>query len=297
MKPQQTRGLWAEAVLFARAQAAGEAEHVAAAEAAPTDGRRRLGLGAGAIWGGALVLAALVFAVAVAVADPLNGEPGVPAANAGDSPAAAMSGASLGADAEPSEDGDADGEVPADEPSADEPSTAKPYSELTPVDDPDNTVNTHQLPDSSFLYDTSLDDLAGADSYYEDQTVQIVGEVIGDLIKEGFDDSHVWVTLASTSGSGKTVMVYMTTGQASIIDTLGGYGRKGTILQVRGKFHLACGEHQGLSDIHVDNVNVVESGSRTPDVFDWHDFIPGIIGLVLAGALILVFHMLRQRLR
>ena len=35
----------------------------------------------------------------------------------------------------------------------------------------ENLINIQQLPDSSFIYDTSLEDLAGADSYYDGQTV------------------------------------------------------------------------------------------------------------------------------
>ena len=46
----------------------------------------------------------------------------------------------------------------------------------------DNAVNTQQLPDSSFIYDTSIVDLSGAGAYYDNQTVQVTGEVIGDSI-------------------------------------------------------------------------------------------------------------------
>lgn len=36
----------------------------------------------------------------------------------------------------------------------------------------DNAVNVTQLPDSSFIYDTSITDLITADTYYDKQTVQ-----------------------------------------------------------------------------------------------------------------------------
>lgn len=174
----------------------------------------------------------------------------------------------------------------------------KPYSTLTPLDDAGNTVNTHQLPDSSFLYDTSLTDLAEANSYYDGQTVQITGEVIGDILKAGSEGTHVWVTLASTSEtSDATVVIYLPVSSVQIIDTLGAYGKTGTILQVRGTFHLACKDHEGISDIHVTNANVVSPGTTTPDVFHLKDFMFGLVGLLIAGAMALVFHMLRQRLR
>mgnify|MGYP007069939038 CR=1 FL=1 len=179
--------------------------------------------------------------------------------------------------------------------------STRAYSTPTPVggeDNSDNTVNTHQLPDSSFLYDTSLTELASATSYYDGQTVQITGEAIGDIIREGTDGTHVWVTLASTSPtSDATIVVYLSTSDASIIDTLGAYGKTGTILQVRGTFHLVCPDHEGTSDIHVENVNVVSPGSTSPDTFSWANFKSGILLVVFAGALLLAFHLIRQRLR
>lgn len=310
MKTCQAWGLWAESLLRQTVLAAGECVLEGAAGTAGNGAREHGGArrhpGAGAVWSGALVLVALVLAAAVAFADPLNEDPAQLAVRVGGSSTLAADDLSAGTDAsgagaeapEAEVTAGEDAEAEAGELSDPSSVTEKPYSTPTPVDSPDNTVNTHQLPDSSFLYDTSLVDLAGADDYYDGQTVQIVGEVIGDIIKEGFDDGHVWVTLTSTSPEhDETVTVFMTASQAAIIDTLGGYGRTGTILQVRGVYHLACSDHQGLSDIHVENVNVVEPGSRDPDVFAWRDFMPGVAGLLFAGALLLVFHLLRQRLR
>ena len=54
----------------------------------------------------------------------------------------------------------------------------------------DNAVNQTQVPDSSFLYDTSIDELAEADSYFDGQTVQVVGEVVGDRITGDAADDY-----------------------------------------------------------------------------------------------------------
>ena len=51
-----------------------------------------------------------------------------------------------------------------------------------PVDNPDNSIDDGQTSDNSFLYDASIADLAGADSYYDKQTVQVTGEVVGEAI-------------------------------------------------------------------------------------------------------------------
>ena len=111
----------------------------------------------------------------------------------------------------------------------------------------DNAVNTQQLPDSSFIYDTSIVDLSGADAYYDNQTVQVTGEVIGDSIRAGVSGRHRWITLSS-QGDSATISVYMSNESASKIDTFGEYGTTGTILQVRGTFHLVCADHEGQSD-------------------------------------------------
>lgn len=114
-----------------------------------------------------------------------------------------------------------------------------------------NLINPQQRPDSSFIYDSSIIDLSNADSYYDKQTVQITGEAVGDIIDAR--DGMVWVTLAEASNSNNaSVSVLMTRESASHIDTLGRYGTTGTMLQVRGVFHLACPEDQGLSDVHGD---------------------------------------------
>lgn len=160
----------------------------------------------------------------------------------------------------------------------------------------DNAVNVQQLPDSSFIYDTSISDLASADSYFDNQTVQVTGEVVGDRITGDADGDHCWVVLAAPDGM-STVSVYLSNSAADKIDTYGGYGKTGTTLQVKGTFHLTCDEHQGVSDMHATAVSVVKPGKVSPDEFDLGSFAPGLalvaVGLVLVGA----FYWLRERQR
>lgn len=161
--------------------------------------------------------------------------------------------------------------------------------------DGDNAVNPQQLPDSSFIYDTSIDDLASADAYYDNQTVQVAGEVIGDSIREGLEGRHRWITLASESGS--TVSIWMPAESAAKIDTFGSYAAKGTTLQVRGTFHLVCREHAGESDLHAEVVNVVKPGYETPDELDLAAFAPGALLIAVGLALTGVYYWLRERQR
>ncbi len=188
----------------------------------------------------------------------------------------------------------------------------------------ENEVDVSQLPDSSFIYDTSIIDLSTADSYYDKQTVQVTGEVIGDKILVDADDEHCWITLsasgsttmttllssaASTASTAQTTAqlskassiatttVYMTKTAAEKIDLYGKYGQKGTTLQVRGTFHLACAEHSGVSDIHAQVITVTQKGKVTPDVFDPVKFVPGISAIAIGLGLMVLFRWLQERQR
>lgn len=162
----------------------------------------------------------------------------------------------------------------------------------------ENLVNPQQRPDSSFIYDTAISALSSADTYYDNQTVQVVGEATGDVIDAAIDGSYKWVNLSSEEqGVTSSVAVYMRDSSAARIDTLGGYGKTGTTLQVRGTFHLVCPDHDGVTDIHADVVSVVDSGAQHPDEFAPQAFIPGAVAVVVGFALMVVFYRLRERQR
>lgn len=159
----------------------------------------------------------------------------------------------------------------------------------------DNLVNPQQRPDSSFIYESSISNLANADSYYDKQTVQVTGEAVGDKINA--DGGMAWITLADQSDPNSSVAVLMTADAASNIDTFGRYGSTGSILQVRGQFNLTCSEHEGASDLHAQSVVVVKKGSSHPDALSIESFGPGVLLVVVGLALMVVFRQLRERLR
>lgn len=165
-------------------------------------------------------------------------------------------------------------------------------------DDPTNRVDPTQRSDSSFIYDTNIASLAKTAALYNDQTVQVIGEAIGDIIADETDANLVWVSLTSVDGNeSASISVLMTKAQSQRIDALGRYGVRGTILQVRGIYHQACSEHEGLSDVHADHVAVVEKGVVSPDVFDVRDFVPGILLVVVGLGLLVAFHVVTERQR
>lgn len=158
----------------------------------------------------------------------------------------------------------------------------------------DNLVNPQQKPDSSFIYDTSISALQEADAYLNDQTVQVTGEVVGDRLKAEFDPGYCWIVLQANEENYAEIPVFITEELTELIDMYGSYGRKGTTLQIRGIFHLACPEHEGLTDLHADTVSVVEKGSVTEQVLDPRAFAPGGALVLLGAIMAFVFHRMRE---
>lgn len=160
---------------------------------------------------------------------------------------------------------------------------------------PNNHVYVNQLSDSSFLYQTTIADLAQADSYYEGQTVFVQGEVVGDRINDEMQPDNCWVTLQDDDPANPSVVsVFMTMEQAKNIDTYGSYGVTGTMLQVRGTFHLDCREHQGMSDIHVEEVSALAAGSESKPGMDPKLFGLGIVSVLAGLALLALYQSKRE---
>ena len=159
-----------------------------------------------------------------------------------------------------------------------------------------NKVYVNQLSDSSFLYETSIADLAEADSYYEGQTVLVKGEVVGDRVNDEFRRDNCWITLQDSETSPSVISVFMTKDQSSIIDTYGQYGTVGTQLQVRGTFHLECAEHQGLSDIHAEEVSAIQKGYESTSAPNMRILSIAVVTCVLGAILMIAYHIKRERM-
>ena len=138
-----------------------------------------------------------------------------------------------------------------------------------------NLVDPTQRADNSFIYDTTIESLFEQASLYDERTVQVIGEVIGDRIDSLDAGGGCWITLTVIDAEDKsTISVLMSDEQASQIDRYGKYGVTGTTLQVRGTYHQTCAEHDGLPDIHATNSSVISKGIDHPDEFKIHDFLP-----------------------
>lgn len=161
-----------------------------------------------------------------------------------------------------------------------------------------NLVDPTQRADNSFIYDTTIESLFEQSSLYENRTVQVVGEVIGDRIVASGEPGYYWITVTVTDSEDKTsISVLMSEEQANQIDRYGRYGVTGTILQVRGTYHQGCNEHDGLPDIHATNSSVMSRGIDHPDAFVPSEFVPGFVAVFLGIVLMGIFYFARERTR
>lgn len=165
-------------------------------------------------------------------------------------------------------------------------------------EDDKNTIDTSLLPDSSFIYETSIYALQTSDTYYEGQTIQITGEVVGDIINVGDDGGHVWITVNALPGEqAASVQVFISAEQAVNIDTLGGFERTGTIVSIIGKYHLTCNQHEGLSDVHATSLDVLQPGSSHHTSFSFGYFVAPLALIIAGVALLALYRRKREELR
>lgn len=83
--------------------------------------------------------------------------------------------------------------------------------------------------------------------------------------------------------------------QASLIDHYGNYHTEGTELQVRGIFYLSCPEHQGLSDIHAQEVTVVSNATERDHEGHPGVLWAGVLSIFLGLLFLFVYRYLRER--
>jgi hypothetical protein len=138
----------------------------------------------------------------------------------------------------------------------------------------------------------SVTDLARNGSDYDNQIVELTGEVVGDTIREGQDQG--WLTLTDGESS---ISLLVSSDDATKIENHGRYKITGTEVRVVGRFHLACSEHAGLSDIHATSLEVIDYGGQMAIAVNY-----GLLGLgatlVVGGALLAwLYRFLRNRSR
>jgi hypothetical protein len=160
-----------------------------------------------------------------------------------------------------------------------------------------NVVDPTQRADNSFIYDTTIESLYDQAALYDIRTVQVVGEVVGDKIASG-EKGLCWITLTSVdSDEPASISILISEEQAAQIDHFGRYGVTGTTFQVRGEYHQACSEHEGLPDIHATDSSVTSRGVEHPDAFSMGKFLWGLAAVALGLLLMGIYYFARERSR
>lgn len=182
---------------------------------------------------------------------------------------------------------------------AGDPSSESGQSAATSVELNDNNlVDPTQRADNSFIYDTTIESLFEQASLYDNRTIQIVGEVVGDRINANDGTDRCWIMLTSLDeDNSSSISVILSAEQAGQIDHYGRYGVTGTTLQVRGTYHQACPDHDGLPDVHATASSVVSKGVEHPDNLEPREFLPGLIAIIIGLALLGAFYFARERMR
>jgi trk system potassium uptake protein TrkH len=136
----------------------------------------------------------------------------------------------------------------------------------------------------------SISELSTAAAHLDRQHVDFVGEAVGDIINAG--DGNRWVAMGDGQAS---ISVYISAEDAAKITNLGGYQRRGTVLEVSGLFHLACEQHDGLSDVHAVSVKVLDPGGAIGHEVDLAVLVAGLVLAATGLGLACLYSALRKR--
>ena len=100
----------------------------------------------------------------------------------------------------------------------------------------------------------TINDLVEDALSYDEQTVTVEGEAIGEALERG---EYSWVNISDGTNA---IGVWMPLADAKKINVYGDYHHTGDTLRVTGTFSRDCAEHGGDVDIHSDSVQIVKTG-------------------------------------
>ena len=121
---------------------------------------------------------------------------------------------------------------------------------------------------------------------FDGMPVTFRGEVIGVIIRGDF----AWVNILDGDYA---IGVWCRADNAENVSFIGDYRHVGDTVEVVGTFHMACTEHGGDLDIHVDNFTIVAMGREV----DRSTSLPlAALSIVLAAvAIFITFYLWRIR--
>ena len=125
---------------------------------------------------------------------------------------------------------------------------------------------------------------------YNDKTVTVKGEAIGELLERG-ENSFLNINDGTAA-----IGIYLKTKDGEMIRCYGGYHNIGDIVNVEGVFNRACKEHGGDMDIHCDSIEVVSNGyEKTHDISRWKKNLIFILTPFVIYGSIKVYGIIRKK--
>lgn len=133
----------------------------------------------------------------------------------------------------------------------------------------------------------SLNDLIERYKQYNNKTVVVTGEVIGEQMKRG---EYSWINI----NDGTNAMgIWVKNDLAENIKIFGNYKNKGDIIQVKGVFHINCVEHGGDIDIHADDLSIMERGHNISHPIQSTKKIVASVLTIISIILIFLYYRLK----
>ncbi|MGL4735917.1 MAG: hypothetical protein ACRCW2_00545 [Cellulosilyticaceae bacterium] len=100
-----------------------------------------------------------------------------------------------------------------------------------------------------------IGDLIASPESFDGKTVQIKGEVIGDVMHR---EEHAWINVSDESG---VIGVWLTKEEADRIKVTGDYKHIGDVIGVAGTFHQSFSQQNGDTAIEAKQMAIVQEGS------------------------------------
>lgn len=135
----------------------------------------------------------------------------------------------------------------------------------------------------------SFSDLIEQAEKYDGKMITYEGEVVGDVMRR---KNYAWVNVHDGKGA---IGLWMKFSEARKIKFKGNYKYKGDRIRVRGIFNRACPQHGGDLDIHVEELEVLAPGRRTPDPVPLQELLAATALSIVAGLLFLAGRRLGRK--
>jgi len=135
-----------------------------------------------------------------------------------------------------------------------------------------------------------IGDLIDNAKSYDEKTVTVQGEAIGDIMKRG---DFGWVNIMDKTG---TIGIWAESSALEKIKYKGDYKHIGDTIMVKGIFNRSCNEHGGDTDIHAEELTVLSVGKVVRREIDQRKLIwLAVLIAVFCVIVLLKYYIAREK--